>query len=173
MALPRRPRRSPFGFGDFFADFDRLESMFEEMFKEMSSPEFQRKLSKEPLVYGVNIRIGPEGKARVEPFGNVNVQQRKISEEREPLVDVIEEKDVVRAIVELPGATKESIRLQTKDTSLEVRAQSGDQKFRKLIDLPAEVLSEGSKATFKNGILEVVLRKRTPGKPRTAPIRVE
>jgi len=171
--MPAPRRRNPFGFGGFFPDFEGIDRMFDQMFREMSNPELQRRLSKEPLVYGVNVRIGPEGKPHIEQFGNVNVQERKISDEREPLVDVIEEKDVVRAIVELPGVPKEAIDLKTEDAKLTVHAHAPGQKFKKTIDLPAEVLSESSKATFKNGILEVVLKKKHPGKSREASIKVE
>lgn len=170
MAAPRR--KNPF-FDDLFPDFNRIDELFEQLFKDMSGPEFQRKLSREPLVYGVNVRVGPGGKAHVEPFGNVNVQEGKISDEREPLVDVIEEKEHVRVIVELPGVTKEAVKLENNDSILTIQAHSQEQKFKKRIKLPAEVLDEGTKATLKNGILEVVLKKRKPSKPKASEIKVQ
>ncbi|HEV8290106.1 MAG TPA: archaeal heat shock protein Hsp20 [Candidatus Norongarragalinales archaeon] len=159
------PRRKRFGlFDDMFPDFTELEGMMNELVKQLEQGHAPTRPG-EPIVYGVNIRIGPEGKPVVEKFGNVDVQERKVTKEREPLVDVIEEEKHVRIIAELPGvADKQKIKLNATPTILEISVD--EPSFSKITKLPAEVLSTSAKATYKNGILEVLLQKKNASKPK-------
>jgi len=167
-------RRRSFFFGeDFFKEFERwLEEIFREFEKEFELP---RELIKErkagkttirefgPFVYGYSITIGPDGKPIIREFGNIKPGKRikpiEVSEEREPLVDVIEEEDKIRVIAEVPGVTKEEINLNVVDNKL-IITTTGARKYKKEVELGAEVDPDVSKATYTNGILEVTLKKK-------------
>src|SRR5215467_129874 len=62
-----------------------------------------------PIVWGYSVKIGPDGKADVRKFGNVDAFPNmlgggvSVKEEREPLIDVIRGTDEVRIIAEVPG----------------------------------------------------------------------
>lgn len=105
--------------------------MFEESLKEMETiapkdlvREYETSEGRKvkefgPLVYGYTMTIGPDGKPRVEEFGNMkpphilgpgSVAKPLISGEREPLVDVITTDKEVKVTVEMPGVTKENIK---------------------------------------------------------------
>ncbi len=167
--MPKR-RRPFFGFEDFFSDFDEvMRRMFEDL-EEMKLPKEFREA--EPIVYGVNVRMGPGGKPIISQFGNV--ERGKVKEEREPLVDVIEERGDIRVIVELPGVEKNEINLGATPEQLKIEVTNPDHKFAKAIALPARVDEKTAKASYKNGILEVVLKRVEPLKEKPgAKIKVE
>ena len=74
--------------------------------------------------------IGPDGKPRVKEFGNVrsplggggggSFTRPLISSEREPLSDVTTSNTQVKVIVEMPGVSKDKIRINAYDNSLEI-----------------------------------------------------
>jgi HSP20 family protein len=117
-----------------------------------------------PIVRGFSIRIGPDGKPEIREFGTKPTIRETGIEERKPLVDVIETDNEVQVIAEMPGVNKEDIELNATETSLEIRAEGESRKYYENVELPAEVEPESAKARYNNGVLEVVLRKKTPKK---------
>ncbi len=93
-----------------------------------------------------------------------------------PRVDVLDEKDKVKVIADLPGINKEDIKLKIEENRLIIKAdaqkelEEKKENYYKLernsagyyreIALPATVKKEGSKATFKNGVLTIELLKK-------------
>jgi HSP20 family protein len=172
---------------------DEFERTFEEMFKDLEIPKEmirQKKLPSGgsekdigPFVYGYSFSVGPDGKPVVREFGNVKPSLRKgaggvpkagldVREEREPLVDTIVLDDVVKVVAELPGVDKSDINLECNGKSLTLRVENANRKYFKQLDLPVEVDPDTSKASYKNGVLELVLTRKKPGqKPRQ--IRVD
>ena len=103
----RNRRRYPF---DIFGEFER-------MMNEMMQNTFQN-LPKEfrqfrPYIYGYSFSLGPDGKPVIREFGNVKPTKvgPEIKEKREPLVDVMDEKDELVIFAEVPGVEKEDINL--------------------------------------------------------------
>ena len=169
-------RRSPFS--RIFEEMERmmreLDEMFSKSFEELER-ELPRNLIKErktdrgyvrefgPIVYGYSIRIGPNGKPIIREFGNIRPGREpeivELSEAREPLVDVYEEEDVVKVIAEVPGVEKKDINLNASEKKLIISVDTPQRKYYKEVDLPVEVDPQSAKATYKNGVLEVVLKK--------------
>ena len=116
-------------------------------------------------VYGFHIKfgLGNDG-VRVEPFGNVQTDERTgeavVSEVREPMVDVFDEKDHILVIAELPGVSEGKIKVEVAGDILTLTAADKDRQYAKEILLPAQVNSESIKTTYKNGILEIRLEKK-------------
>jgi len=118
-----------------------------------------------PLVYGFRITIGPDGKPKIEEFGNVKRVGRRpqITEEAEPLVDVYDEGEKIRVVAEIPGVEKDKIKLKAVGRKLIIRASNGDRKYYKEVELPDEVDIKKAKARYKNGVLEVEIPKKESG----------
>ncbi|HKM75264.1 MAG TPA: archaeal heat shock protein Hsp20 [Candidatus Bathyarchaeia archaeon] len=179
----KRGRRPLFGgwMDKWFSDFDE---MFERMFEEMArgipkDTTRERKLAdgstvKEfgPFVYGYSMTMGPDGKPVVQEFGNVKPSKKQgvfgfdqpalePQETREPLVDVINENEQVRVIAELPGVEKGDIKTSVADDTLTIRVDS-PKKYYKEVQLPTSVDQDSPKASYNNGVLEIVLRKQKP-----------
>jgi len=165
----RRRRRSIF---DLFDEL--IREMEEEMYRMLREFEYYTPFEEErggkkkvrvmgPYVYGFRITIGPDGRPVIEEFGNVKrVRGRPmISEEREPLVDVFESDDEITVVAEIPGVEKEKIKIQVSDDrrKLIIRASNEERKYYKEVELPAEVDPTTAKANYKNGVLEVKLKK--------------
>lgn len=112
-------------------------------------------------VYGLNIRTMTGGKPVIETFGNIKKTPRGpvVEEEREPVVDVFDEKDHVLMVTELPGVTEEDIKFEVKGDILKLSAQTGDRKYSKEILLPSRVRKDKIEKSYKNGILEMRLVK--------------
>lgn len=112
-------------------------------------------------VFGFSIRTALGGKPIVEPFGNVRKTPKGpiVEEEREPITDVFEEEEEVRVYAEMPGVDAEDIKLDLKGDILDISAQTGDRKYNKEVLLPAKVKPETLTSSYKNGILEVRMKK--------------
>jgi len=189
----RRGRRSPFGWMDrWFSDFDE---MFERMFQDMAKgipKEFmtERRLPDGstirqygPFVYGYSMSVGPDGKPMIQEFGNVKPSKRpgafgfeqpalEPMDAREPLVDVINEPEQVRVVAELPGVDKSDIKTTISEDTLNIKVDSAARKYYKEVQLPSGVDPESSKASYNNGVLEIVLRKVKP-RPKGKEIKID
>ncbi len=173
----RKRRGFPFGgwpfggddeddvFDDFssFGGFGQIDELMNKMLEDMEKNRGHLKPG-EPIVYGVNIRVGPDGKPHVQQFGNV--ARGSVKEEREPLVDVINHAKEIRVIAELPGVDKQNIKLKTTPETIAINVVDPQRKFVKTLKLPEEVLENTAKATYKNGILEVVVQKKKPSEKK-------
>jgi HSP20 family protein len=193
-------RRGREGGETFFREFEEMrrdmERMFEEAFRDIDS--VPRELIKEyetptggkvrelgPFVYGYSMTIGPDGKPKVKQFGNVRslggrggggagggMTAPMLTAEREPLADVTTTDKDVKVTVEMPGISKQDIKISAYEDSVEVStAEAAPKKYRRLIELPPETDIESAKSTYTNGILEIKFKKR--GKPKGREIRID
>ena len=156
----RDKRRYPWF--DVFEEFDRLEEMMDEMTRHAFEEEPSEKLGAfRPYVYGFSMSLGPDGKPVIREFGNVQSGRfgPQLREEREPLVDIMEESDEVVVVVEIPGVEKDDINLNTTEDHLTISVENPDRKYRKELALPARVDHKSARASYKNGVLEVRLKK--------------
>ncbi|MFZ6016275.1 MAG: archaeal heat shock protein Hsp20 [Nitrospirota bacterium] len=112
-------------------------------------------------IYGFTIRTLAGGESKVEPFGNIKKTPKGpvVEEEREPIVDVFDEKDHILVIAELPGIEEADIKTEIKDDILNISAEKGERKYKKEVLLPSKVEAEPISSTYKNGILEIKLTK--------------
>ncbi len=165
----RRSTRGPSPFDDLFDEFDKMDEMLEKMWKDVTSGTAVQN----PIFYGFRVMVGPDGKPRFEEFGNMKPGLRgpEITEEIEPIVDVMEEKGEVVVVADIPGVEKEDIKLNAIEDMLTIDVDSKRRKYHKEIRMPAKIDPESAKASYKNGVLEVRL-KRT-GKNQGRGIKIE
>lgn len=161
----RRKKRNPWF--DAFREFDRIEEMMDEMMRRAfrSFEPSKKHTPFRPHVYGFSISVGPDGKPRIRRFGNVQKGRYgpRIRGQREPLVDVLDEEEEVVVVAELPGAKKEDVNLQTSDGGLTISVDTPQRKYHKKLPLPEEVDPKQVKTSYKNGVLEVRLKKKDKG----------
>jgi len=173
--------------------FRDMERMFEREFEDLSKmvpkdlmrekvlPDGTKVYEWGPFVYGYSITVGPDGKPQVREFGNIRPSAERrfgrpsisISEEREPLVEVISTDSEINVIAELPGVEKEDIKLHATETTLTISAETQKRKYYKEVELPEKVDPKKAKSTYKNGVLEVILPKKKAEGPKGEPIKVE
>jgi len=170
----RRRRKSPFDFmddEDFERIFDEIQRMFESTdLKEMIEDMFRSGFDpNKRFIHGFSMNIGPDGKPRFQEFGNRPTKtptgEPVISDEREPLTDIIEGDEDVAITVEIPGVDKEDIDLNVTEDILEITVDNPKRKYHKRVDIPCNVKPKTTKATYKNGVLDVVVKRKGKKKP--------
>ena len=98
-----------------------------------------------------------------------------MAEYREPIVDVMESDKGISVTAELPGVTKEDIELSLENDNqiLVIKVDTPERKYYKEVELPAKVKADKVKATYKNGILDVMFERETPRKKKGKRIKIE
>lgn len=110
-------------------------------------------------VYGFTIRTGLGGRPVVEQFGNIRQTERgaRVGDTLEPLVDLLDEGEVLRVVVEVPGVDEQDIDIEVQEAVLTVSAATGSRKYFKEVKLPWTPEAQSLRSSFRNGLLEVVL----------------
>lgn len=131
-----------------------------------------------PLVYGSTTTIGADGKPIVREFGNVKPRMRagstpSILAERQPLSEVSTTDKEIKVSVELPGVSKEEIKIDAYDNQVDIRTENSKRKYHEVIDLPAEVDTENVTSTFINGLLEITFSKKSKDNRKGRSIKVD
>lgn len=105
-----------------------------------------------------------------------------------PPMDMYDRKDEVVIKMELPGVRKEDIDLSITRDAINIKGEIKQEEevpeestfirervfgtFSRMITLPSEVDSAKSKATFKDGVLEIVLPKKEEVIPKEIKVNI-
>ncbi len=97
---------------------------------------------------------------------------------KQPRVDILDLGGSLQVVADMPGVQKEDIEINLTPERVEISAESsteterkeeeytyrerGYASYRRVLDLPADVLPDKAEASFKNGVLEVNLPKKEP-----------
>ena len=189
-------RRGGWGLGSFDDVFRGFEQMQSEMDKELEevkknlpkdlvreyeTPEGRKVQEVGPLVYGYSMTIGPDGKPQVREFGNIKrpsgfgigPSKAQIVGEMEPMIDVVTTDKEVKVTVEMPGVSKDKVKIEAYVCTVEVKSEDPQRKYHKTIDLPLEADLETAKSKYNNGILEITFDKKKESKPKGKQIKIE
>jgi HSP20 family protein len=115
-------------------------------------------------VYGFSVRWLGEGRRLPRPvfkrFGNIREidGKLKIEKNREPLVDVFEDKGEITVVAEMPGVEEKDIEVKLEEKKLIISTkEEAKTKYFREVELPAKASLE--KKNYKNGVLEIKLKK--------------
>ena len=156
-----------FGLGGLFKGLGDFLDVFSDMIEKGESEatrsgEFKVKGlgDKARGVYGFTVRTGIGGIPRVERFGNIRPTEEgpEVADVREPLVDIFDEGQEVVLVAEMPGVSEGEICVEVRDDILSLQT-TGQRKYEKEILLPSAVDVKSLAKTFKNGILELRLKR--------------
>jgi HSP20 family protein len=188
---------SGWNFDDMFREFDEMrkeaERSFSEQFKnienkvpkelikEYETPEGGKVRQVGPIVYGYSMTIGPDGKPKVREFGNIkspvgemgSFEQPSLSAEREPLIDISSTDNEVKIVAEMPGISKEKIKVNAYDNNVEIKSDDPNRKYHKQIEVPEDIDIESARSNYNNGVLEITFKKKAQQKPQGRQINVE
>jgi len=114
-------------------------------------------------IFGFSVRTMAGGESQgvtVRPFGNIHKTKEgmTVEEDREPVVDVLEEGNQIRVIAELPGVSEADIAYQVAGDVLTISTKS-DRRYHAEILLPCPAETEGIESSYNNGVLELKLKK--------------
>ena len=188
---------SGWSFDDMFREFDEMrkeaERSFSEQFKnienkvpkdlikEYETPEGGKVRQVGPIVYGYSMTIGPDGKPKVREFGNIkspvggmgSFEQPSLSAEREPLIDISSTDNEVKIVAEMPGISKEKIKVNAYDKYVEIKSEDPNRKYHKQIEVPEDIDIQSARSNYNNGVLEVIFKKKEQQKPQGRQINIE
>jgi HSP20 family protein len=156
-------------FNDIFEKISKnLPPEFQNLSPEDLMREFRKNKSKfglnSPIMYGFNVNIDKDGKPKIDSFGNIEPKPYSgkpvVKSKREPLVEVVEEKDQIIVIAEMPGVDRDDIELEATSDSLIISTkENANRDYYKNVKLSSAVNLDVAKARYTNGILEVRLNK--------------
>ena len=162
-----------------------FDSEFNRIFRQMSNSFFNTDDIFEEIAgngsdsgsccYGYTMTVGPDGKPVVKEYGNVKPDQLPISDTREPLVDIIvdEKEKVVKLIAEMPGVEKTDVKVVVENKIVDLSAEHGKKKYHVKVPVKYKVDENSAKASYKNGILQIVFKLLEEEKPKGKKVEVE
>lgn len=162
-----------------------FDSEFDRIFKRMSNSffniddifeEFKGNGSDSgPYYYGYTMTVGPDGKPVVKEYGNVKPGLLPTSDTREPLVDIIvdEKEKVVKLIAEMPGVEKTDVKIVVENKIVDLSAEHNEKKYHAKVPLKHKVDENSAKASYKNGVLQIVFKLIEEEKPKGKKVEVE
>ncbi len=148
------------GIGSFIDLVSKLEE--EGQGEVTGEREFTNPSGQVKAVYGFSVQTKLGGMPTVESFGNVRRTAKGpvVMGERQPLVDVFDEKDHVLVIIELPGVEEEDISTKVKGDILILSAAHGERKYYKEVVLPEDVDVDTLTSKYANGVLEIRMSRQ-------------
>ncbi|MFE8070436.1 Hsp20/alpha crystallin family protein [Marinobacteraceae bacterium S3BR75-40.1] len=106
-----------------------------------------------------------------------------------PAVDISEDKEAFYIHAELPGVKKDDIKVNVQDGVLTLQGERRDERdveeekrhrierfygsFARSFTLPENVDEEGVEAQYKDGVLNLKLKKTEKSKPRSIDVKVD
>lgn len=150
-------------------------------------PIITRKQTLDPmldLLYNLERRMG-----RVfEPFTLLDVPQNAVAGAWAPVVDIVEEPDLIKIVAEIPGVKPEDVRVSLENNILTIagmKEQVAEEKAEKVhryertygefvrtFTLPVTVEATKIKAVVEQGLLTLTLPKSDQAKPKFIEIEV-
>jgi len=128
-----------------------------------------------PFYYGYTMTVGPDGIPVVKQYGNAKPELSPTSDTREPLVDTLvdDKAKLVRLIAEMPGVEKKDVKIVVDGKIVNIDAEHGDKKYHAKVPLTHKVDENSVKASYKNGILEIIFKQLAEEKPKGKTVEVE
>ena len=80
-------------------------------------------------------------------------------QEPKPLIDIFQENNFITIVAEIAGFSKDSFKIHVKDQRITLSAKSKDRRYYKSLNLPKVVIPDVMYTKFKNGVLEIKLKK--------------
>jgi HSP20 family protein len=91
----------------------------------------------------------------------------------EPLADITTIDKEVRVVIEMPGLSKEKIKVDAFEDKVEVKSDDPQRKYHKIIEVPPETDIETARCSYNNGILEITFNKKEQAKTKGKTIKIE
>jgi HSP20 family molecular chaperone IbpA len=122
-------------------------------FTSSSSKPNKQKASQPEHIYHSKSMSVPSSYRTSKSFAKRNLQEPK------PLIDIFQENCFITVIAEIAGFNKETFKIHVKERKITLSAKSKDRRYYKSLNLPTVVIPDVMYTKFKNGVLEIKLKK--------------
>lgn len=156
----RRKKKDPW-FNDIYDELERLGDLIDETMQKAFKSSSKDEPIKRNRFKSYSVKLGPDGKPRFRKYNSRQHGQTEfeVIDDPEPLVDIIEEKDTVVILAAIPGVNKDDIDLRLTENNLTFSVDSADFEWYDEFKLPARVNPKEARASYKNGVLEIKVKK--------------
>jgi HSP20 family protein len=156
----RRKKKDPW-FSDIYEELERLGDIIDETMQKAFDNPSKDASTKRSRFKSFSVRIGPDGKPRIREFTAREPLQdeSEVSDDPEPLIDIIEDDETVVVLASLPGLDKDDIDLRLTGDTLTFSIDAEDFEWYDELKLPVKVSPKSVRASYKNGILEIKMKK--------------
>jgi HSP20 family molecular chaperone IbpA len=160
----RNKKKKPIFFGNK-VDLERFLKEIQETVNKEIKEKFEKMQKKKAYpMFGYCVTLGPYGRIYIRELGHCGClphikKSFRTAHELEPFVDILEYDKEVRVVAELPRISNEKINVIGTEKNLMIYMNRQGRKPLLNLDLPCSVNPEKAKATLKNGVLEVILKK--------------
>lgn len=114
-------------------------------------------------IFPKNVKVGSRPYMR--RYGEHKPSGKLVLKEPAPLIDVFRNGDEVVIVAEIKGFRRENIKIQIENQRLILSAWNPTGKFYKVLSLPCKVTPETMRTNYKNGVLEIRLKRTLMEKP--------
>jgi HSP20 family protein len=171
---------------DFFTAFEEMQEEIDDVFMGINDQGLKEQMEEYEIrkdvgirefssfVYGYSMTMEYNDKPRIrkicnEGVGNSgntrkrqgvsNYNKQHTTSERESLAEVIIYDKEVKVVLEMPGVSKDHIKIRAYDNSVEISSDHPQTRYG-VINIPQVADIETIIATYKNGILEIIFKKK-------------
>ena len=155
------------GLFDFLKTIEKLQEEGKvETRKEFTTPSGSKGMFEYKVRVGEGLRQKPPlgirpGRAPIHPR-KVRGKEEVIAPEeaeKEHLVDVFDEKDHIKVVMELPNVKEKDVDFKIKKDVLKITAKTTEGKIEKDVKVPKDI-AKIENVSFRNNILEIKLKKK-------------
>ncbi len=79
--------------------------------------------------------------------------------EPQPLIDMFQDTNNITITAQMAGYNQDNVKIKVKDQKLILTAKAKDRRYYKSLNLPKIVIPAITHTTYKNGVLEIKLKK--------------
>ena len=93
------------------------------------------------------------------PSVNSLSQPLSLIREKQPLIDVFDEKNHFVILAQLPGIDEKDVKIKADENTVTITAENATKKYLETIKLPTCITRGTVKFTYRNNILQAKLKK--------------
>lgn len=155
----RRRKRSPW-FSEIHDELEKLGNIIDETMQKAFENSAEKSSIRRDYIKDFSLRTASKGKPKMlQSESNKPWQEEEFTDELEPLIDLIEDNETFVILAALPGVKKDEIDLRLTEKSLTVSIETTEFEWCDELKLPTRVNPKAAWASYKNGVLEVKLKK--------------
>jgi HSP20 family molecular chaperone IbpA len=84
---------------------------------------------------------------------------KRKGQDPKPLIDIFQDNSTITVVAEIVGFNNDSVKVNVKDQRITLSAKSKERRYYKSLNLPKVVIPDETHTKFKNGVLEIKLKK--------------
>ncbi len=92
-------------------------------------------------------------------FRSLTSYAKRKFKDPKPLIDIFQDNKNITIVAEIAGFNKETFKINVKDQKITLSAKSKERRYYKSLNLPKVVIPDETHTKYKNGVLEIKLKK--------------